>query len=177
MKLRDGSFQFDSHQNRDSMNLTRVCRKLRAEFYSYMMSQTTISVDLKDVGGYAACFDRAFKACAGSLIITVVPTEYSFGAFLHTPIVVELLPLLTLAIDAPKLRITMDSRDCTCILGLGVGLHMRSALDPLIDLSRGGGPWSGYLREGFASVTLYPIWLISRSESHRHCGLHMVSPG
>ncbi|KAF1849029.1 uncharacterized protein K460DRAFT_279200 [Cucurbitaria berberidis CBS 394.84] len=146
VKLQIGKVDLSPHQIADYANLTRVCRSIRTEFISYLLGQVDIEIELDFIDRYAICFDRAFRHCKGSLIVT-------FDR-LWTNKCTELFPLLRLSNDAPKLTICFIPSRKT--LSLPNDLTLAHDLNLLIDLCRQNKKLRQHLDESITTVTFYP---------------------
>ncbi|KAF1837654.1 hypothetical protein BDW02DRAFT_595323 [Decorospora gaudefroyi] len=112
--------------------------------------------------GYSSYLHRSFTAYTGSLVITT-DTRFFTRTFCKAgDYEFNLLPLMLLAMDAPKIRITFIPQKNGNPFGLQPLLVQD--LHHVIYLSRQKKLWSAYLRGAIKSLTLYTCGLYEKSE-------------
>jgi hypothetical protein len=124
--------------------LSQVCRSLRLEYLPFFLSKTCVWVELEDLNTYALHFDRYLKHCLIDLRVCCCDNG--------SETCWEALPLLTLAVEAPKLKISFHStHEClNQLLNSDAG-----DLTKLIDLSRNNIALQAYVTKAITSIVLH----------------------
>jgi hypothetical protein len=127
--------------------LTQVCQLLRLEFLSFLLRKVELSVDMKSMTKYTMPYDRKLKDCQATLIV------FWEESTTCTDTATELLPLLLLPINMPRLEIWIETD-----FGVCSDLPNRDELQnvaKLLKLARQNIAWRGYLVHAVESVTFH----------------------
>ncbi|KAF2832699.1 hypothetical protein CC86DRAFT_425310, partial [Ophiobolus disseminans] len=123
---------------------TQICRRLRYEFYSLHLKSVKIAVDLASIAMFAQHYDRAFSR-SEACIRVVCDVSY-------TPRSIDILPLLSLAVDAPRLLYS-DRKNLICLDTL-CEIEAQD-MGRLIARCRSNTSWQAYVRDAIKAVILH----------------------